>query len=86
MAQGAQRAEAHTLKAHARPRWSAPGAGGEVAVQKVDKIEFHSLVSGPRMRGLTPAPAPRGVVEAGEDINKKAEEFIKQRKQWFHRP
>ncbi|KAF8725831.1 hypothetical protein HU200_000012 [Digitaria exilis] len=64
----------------------AAGAGGEVAVQKVDKIEFHSLVSGPRMRGLTPAPAPRGVVEAGEDINKKAEEFIKQRKQWFHRP
>lgn len=66
----------------------AGGAAGEVAVQKVDKIEFHNLVSGPRLRGLTPAPAPapapRGL--EGEDINKKAEEFIKQRKQWFHRP
>ncbi|CAL4895760.1 unnamed protein product [Urochloa decumbens] len=63
------------------------GAAGEVAVEKVPKIEFHNLVSRPSIYGLKPAPPRGGGVGAeGDDINKKAEEFIKQRKQWFHRP
>ncbi|CAL4910402.1 unnamed protein product [Urochloa decumbens] len=62
------------------------GAAGEVAVEKVPKIEvLHNLVSRPSIYGLKPAPRGGGGAE-GDDINKKAEEFIKQRKQWFHRP
>ncbi|CAN6326648.1 unnamed protein product [Urochloa humidicola] len=60
------------------------GAAGDVAVEKVPKIEVHhNLVSRPSMYGLK--PAPRGGGAEGDDINKKAEEFIKLRKQWFHR-
>ena len=54
------------------------GAAGEVAVEKVPKIEVHNLVSRPTANGLSRAE--------GDDINKKAEEFIRQRKLWFHRP
>ncbi|RLN28295.1 hypothetical protein C2845_PM05G12050 [Panicum miliaceum] len=60
------------------------GAAGEVAVEKVPKIEVHNLVSRPSVYGLS--RAPRGGGAEGDDINKKAEEFIKQRKLWFHRP
>jgi hypothetical protein len=66
------------------PAAPAAGAGGEVAVEKVPKIEVHNLVSRPSVYGL--ARAPRGGGAEGDDINKKAEEFIKQRKMRFHRP
>lgn len=63
-------------------RWSkntkspAPaGAAGEVAVQKVDKIEFVNLVKPP------PAPADG----SNDDINDKAGRFIqKTRWGWSH--
>ncbi|PAN17213.1 hypothetical protein GQ55_3G108000 [Panicum hallii var. hallii] len=73
----------------APPATGAAGAGaaGEVAVEKVPKIEVHSLVSRPSVYGLSRAPRGGGSGGAeGDDINKKAEEFIKQRKLWFHRP
>ncbi|RCV15449.1 hypothetical protein SETIT_3G057100v2 [Setaria italica] len=63
----------------------AAGAAGEVAVEKVPKIEVHNVVSRPSVYGLARAPRGGGGGE-GDDINKMAEEFIKQRKMWFHRP
>jgi len=72
----------------APPATTGAGAGeaGEVAVEKVPKIEVHyNLVSRPPVYGLSRAPRGGGGAE-GDDINKKAEEFIKQRKLWFHRP
>ena len=64
---------------------SAGGAGAgagtaEVPVQKVNKIEFHNLISRPTFyAGGRP---PRGVED---DINEKAERFIREKRLWFHR-
>ncbi|OEL31657.1 hypothetical protein BAE44_0007321 [Dichanthelium oligosanthes] len=77
-------------------RWSkgpAPAAGagagatGEVAVVKVPKIEGHNpvIISRPFVYSFKPAPRGGGGGAEGDDINKKAEEFIKKRVQWFHR-
>ena len=54
---------------------------GEVPVQKVNKIEFHNLISRPSINGGGGRP-PRG---AEDDINEKAERFIRERRLWFHR-
>ncbi|PWZ45616.1 hypothetical protein Zm00014a_020143 [Zea mays] len=62
---------------------SGAGAGaagvGEVPVQKVSKIEFHSLINRPAIYG---GRASRG---AEDDINEKAERFIRETRLWFHR-
>ena len=63
-------------------RWGKNPAGvGEVPVQKVNKIEFHNLISRPSINGGGGRP-PRG---AEDDINEKAERFIRERRLWFHR-
>jgi hypothetical protein len=69
----------------AAPARTGAGAGaegvGEVPVQKVNKIEFHNLISRPIFYGGGGRP-PRGVED---DINEKAERFIRERRLWFHR-
>jgi hypothetical protein len=58
-------------------RTGAGAAGvGEVPVQKVNKIEFHNLISRPTFYG-------GGRPE--DDINEKAERFIRERRLGFHR-
>ncbi|KAL6594566.1 hypothetical protein ACP70R_048304 [Stipagrostis hirtigluma subsp. patula] len=59
------------------------GGTGEVKVQKVERIEVRNVVTRPAVYGVPRAPR-RGVGAEGDDINRKAEEFIKQRKTWFH--
>ncbi|KAL6865326.1 hypothetical protein ACP4OV_016477 [Aristida adscensionis] len=73
-------------------RWGkrspAPASSGEVAVQKVDKIEVHNLqVMRPSVYGVSRI-TPRGGVGGGGgaekiDFDKKAAEFI-HRKKWTH--
>ncbi|GJN36092.1 hypothetical protein PR202_gb24928 [Eleusine coracana subsp. coracana] len=64
-------------------RWSkspaAPAAssGGEVAVQKVDKIEVRNAVTRPG------TSRPLGGAE-GDAFKRRVDEFIKQRKRGFH--
>ncbi|KAL6607858.1 hypothetical protein ACP70R_040921 [Stipagrostis hirtigluma subsp. patula] len=60
------------------------GGTGEVKVQKVDRIEVHNLVTRPPVYGAPRPPRRGGGAAEGDDINRKAEEFIKQRKTWFH--
>ncbi|KAL6594567.1 hypothetical protein ACP70R_048305 [Stipagrostis hirtigluma subsp. patula] len=72
-------------------RWSwskssksaSPASSGEVAVQKVERIEVHNLVMRPPFYGA-PRPPLQGGEAEGDDIDRKAAEFIKLRKMWFH--
>ncbi|KAL6594568.1 hypothetical protein ACP70R_048306 [Stipagrostis hirtigluma subsp. patula] len=66
------------------PAAGGAGAGGEVAVQKVERIEVHNLVCRPPVYGAPRPPRRGGGAAEGDDIDRKAEEFIKQRKMWFH--
>ena len=56
----------------------AAAGGGEVAVQKVDRIEVHNVVTRPGG-----SPRPLGGAD-GDTFKRKVEEFISNRKRGFY--